>query len=172
MFGMRVTFKDVCSRGLFLFEREDDLPIILHAHDRPTLGLCFVESFVQATDAGLAVVCPFPLGVVMMDVKTKARARTGSRPLEHLQVAVGISERGDGTAADVHLDANGFARFVVNELNFGWLPEYRLAVAQLELQFAGAADDLLRRNAIDLVRKSAHKLDATAGDDEGFEFIR
>ena len=37
---------------------------------------------------------------------------------------------------------------------------------------AAAADDLLGRNAIDLLRPRAHELDAAAGDDEGLESIR
>ena len=37
---------------------------------------------------------------------------------------------------------------------------------------AAAADDLLGRDAIDLLRQGAHELDAAAGDDEGLEAVR
>ena len=37
---------------------------------------------------------------------------------------------------------------------------------------AAAADDLLGRNAIDLLGPRAHELDAAAGDDEGLEAVR
>jgi hypothetical protein len=35
-----------------------------------------------------------------------------------LQIAVGVAEGGDGTAADELLDADGFAVLVVNEVHF------------------------------------------------------
>ena len=46
-----------------------------------------------------------------------------------------------------------------------------LAVAQLELQLAGAADDLLGRNAVDPLGPRPHELDAAAGDDERLEAV-
>ena len=61
---------------------------------------------------------------------------------------------------------------VVDELNVGQLQQYGRAVAQLEPQFAGAADDLLGRNAVGLFGKGTHELDAPSGNDEGFEAIR
>ena len=50
--------------------------------------------------------------------------------------------------------------------------EHRLAVAHFELRLDAAADDLLGRDAIDLLRPRAHELDAAAGDDEGLEAVR
>ena len=50
--------------------------------------------------------------------------------------------------------------------------EHGLAVAHLVLRLDAAADDLLGRDAIDLLRPRAHELDAAAGDDEGLEAVR
>ena len=49
----------------------------------------------------LAVVGPLARGVGVVNVEAETRARTGGGPLEHLQVAIGIAERGDGTATNV-----------------------------------------------------------------------
>jgi hypothetical protein len=80
--------------------------------------------------------------------------------LEHLQIAVGVAEGGDGTAADVLLDADGFAFLVVNKIDLRQFHEHGLAVAHLELEFAAAADDLFGRDAIDFLGPRAHELDA------------
>src|SRR5262245_57052898 len=72
--------------------RKDCFPVLLHAHNGPTSCFGFIERLVEAADGGLAVVGPFTLGVGVMDQAGKARAATGDRPLEHLEVAVGIAE--------------------------------------------------------------------------------
>jgi hypothetical protein len=41
--------------GLFLSNRENGLPVILHAYNRPVLGRSFVEAFVQLADMRRAV---------------------------------------------------------------------------------------------------------------------
>lgn len=81
----------------------------------------------------------------MVDVEAEARAAAGGRPLEHLQVAIGVAECGNGAAADVLLDGDGLAVLVVEEMQFREFQEDGLAVAQLELLLAAAADDLLGR---------------------------
>ena len=57
--------------------------------------------------------------------------------------------------------ADGFSLFVVNEVEFAQFHEYGFAVAQLEL--AGAAADLLGRNAIDPLEKDADGGDPASG---------
>ena len=47
-----------------------------------------------------------------------------------------------------------------------------LAVAHLELRLDRGADDLLGRDAVDLLRPRPHELDAAAGDDERLEAVR
>ena len=46
-----------------------------------------------------------------------------------------------------------------------------LPSTHLELRLAAAADDLLGRDAIDLLRPRPHELDAAAGNDEGLETV-
>ncbi len=60
-----------------------------------------------------------------------------------------------GPAADVLLDADRLAGLVVDEVDLRQLDEHRLAVAHLELHLAAAADDLLGRDAIDLLANTA-----------------
>lgn len=43
-----------------------------------------------------------------MDNEGETRPTPGGRPLEYLQIAVGVPEGGDGTAADERLDTDGF----------------------------------------------------------------
>src|SRR5688572_29272007 len=118
--------------SLFL-RREDDVPIALHVHDRPTSCGGFVEALIQFTDVRLAVVGPFPFGVGVVNVETETRAAAGGGPLEHLEVAIGIAEGGDGTAADVMLDGGRFAGFVVDEVKLGQADDDGLAIAQFKL---------------------------------------
>jgi hypothetical protein len=95
--------------------RENGRPIVLHARDRPTFRLRFVETLVELADLGLAVVGPIALGVGVVYVEAESRAAARSGPLEHLQVAIGVAESGDWSAADVTLNAYGFALLVVVE---------------------------------------------------------
>jgi hypothetical protein len=145
--------------------------IVLHVHDNPALRPGFVESFVETANVRITVVGPFALGIGVMDVETEARARASSGPLEHLQVAVRIAEGGDGAAANMHVDANGLARLVVNEVQLRQAHQHRRAVAQREFRFDAAARDLLGRDTIHLLRPRPHKLDATARDNDGLEPI-
>ena len=39
-------------------------------------------------------------------------------PLQHLQITIRVAEGGDGAAADMLVDADGFACFVVDEVDF------------------------------------------------------
>jgi len=68
--------------------------------------------------------------------------------LQHLQVAVGITESHYRTAADVFIDANRFAGLVVDEVDRRQFHQHRRAILHLELGLAAAADDLLGWNAI------------------------
>ncbi len=64
-----------------------------------------------------------------------------------------------------------FALFVINEVDLRQPHEYRFAILHVKFGLDAAADDLLRRNAIDLLRPGPHELDAAAGDDERLEII-
>ena len=64
----------------------------------------------------------------MTDNQGKPFTFAGSGPLQHLHVAVGVAERGNGPAVDVHLNANKLAGLVVHEAHFRQPHEYRLSV--------------------------------------------
>ena len=96
--------------------------------------------------------------------RIRARRRCGARaPMkrapapaavhcEHLQVAVGVAEGEDRPAADEAVDADRLAGAVVDELDLRQLHQHRLAVrASSNLRHAAAADDLLGRDAVDLL---------------------
>src|SRR5215471_8271724 len=106
-----------------------------------------------------------------MDDEHEARAGSAHRPLEHLLVPIRISKCSDGTAANKNLDADRFALFVIDELHFGQSEKHRLPIVEFVLHFAAATDDLLRRNAVRLFGKATHELNATARNDESFEFV-
>ena len=105
------------SSGKPFFGRVDDFPVGLHVHHRPALGLRFIERLVEAADGGLTVVGPFPPGIGVVHQQGKMSAFPGIGPLEHLQVAVGVAERGDRTAPDVLVDGNRLALLVVDEVD-------------------------------------------------------
>ena len=83
-----------CQQETFSFtpKREDGFPVVLHIDNGPALRLSDVERLVEFTDGGVTVVSPFPLGIGVVDNKGEADAASSLRPLEHLQVAVGVSK--------------------------------------------------------------------------------
>ena len=102
----------------------------------------------------------------MAHKEAEARTAAGGSPLEHLQVAVGIAERGDRPAANVGFNGDWLGLLVIKEAQGGQLDEHRLAVAHFKAELACAADDLLRWDAVDPLGKAAHEVDAATGYDE------
>src|SRR6266550_662177 len=155
-----------------LLERKDGLPIVFHADHRPVILLRFGhERVTERADLRLCAVGKLAHRVIVMHEHHQARAVASLRPLQHLLIAVRVAERGDGTAADVRVDTDWFAGLVVDEVHFRQPHEYRLAIAHFILRLDAAAYDLLRRDAVNLVRPRTHKLDAAAGNDEGLETV-
>lgn len=132
---------------------------------RPIPGMGFVERFVEATDMGVAIIGPFSLGIRVMHQQTEPSAVTGCRPLQHLQIAVGVTERRDGATADATVDGNRLALLVINEVDLRETNDDRIAVAELKLRLHAAANHLLGRNAVDLLGEDTQELNATAGSD-------
>src|SRR5438045_9633573 len=85
-----------------------------------------------------------------MDDQGESRAWTGSRPFQHLLVAIGVAERRDRAAADVFVDANRLAALIVDEIHFRQTHQHRLGVAHFILRFDTDAHHFLRRDAISL----------------------
>src|SRR2546430_12421405 len=76
-----------------LLERENTLPVVLHADHRPTLALCFRHQRIRES-ADLRVqqsargpVRILPLLVVVIDEHLQPRAGACTGPLQHLAVA-------------------------------------------------------------------------------------
>src|SRR6185312_6364541 len=105
-------------------------PVALHVDDRPALGAAFIERLVELADMGFPVIRPFTLRVGMMHDSGKARAIAGRRPLQHREIAVGIAEGEDRPPADEAIDADGLARSIVDEFDFGDLQQLRLAIGR------------------------------------------
>src|SRR5262245_28974045 len=108
----------------------------------------------------------------MVNIEAEPRPTAGGCPLEHLQVTIRIAERGEGTPANMHLDADGLALPVVNEVDFRQTHKYRLPVLQLELCPDAGANHLLRRDAINPFAEDAHELDPAGGNDERLKSVR
>ena len=70
------------------------------------------------------------------------------------------------------LDRCRLAGFVVDEIQLGKLHDHRFAVAHFKLCFTAAADDLLRRDAIDALCPRADELNAATANNVGFETVR
>jgi hypothetical protein len=62
-----------------------------------------------AAALGSLVVDPFPIGVRVMDNQSDAGRTADGGELQHLQVAIGVAEHGDGPAADDLLDGRRLA---------------------------------------------------------------
>ena len=159
-------------------EREDLFPIVLHADDGPAGFLRFVVNRLrERTQLGVRqalrrTVGVFARHVIMQHEKLEPGTAAALRVFQHLLIAPRIAERGDGPAADVLVDGDGLAVFVVIEVELRQPHDHRLAVAHFKLRLDAAADDLFRRDAVNLFRPWAHELDATAGDDVVLETVR
>jgi hypothetical protein len=94
------------------------------------------------------------------------------RVLEHLQVAIGISECRNWDATYMLVDAHWFAGSVVDEVDFRQAQEHRLSVPQLEPGRAAAANDVFGRDAVNSLRPWPHEINTTPRDDERFEAVR
>src|SRR6266496_345862 len=74
-------------------ERENVLPVVLHADHRPALALCFGHQRIResadlcARQSARGPVRIFPILVVVIDEHLQPRAGTRARPLQHLAVA-------------------------------------------------------------------------------------
>ena len=157
---------------------EDGLPIVLHADDGPAVFLRMVfqrgreVTVFHVRQSARGAVGKFAGRVVVQHEQLEPRAAAALRVFQHLLVAHGVAERGDGPAADVLVDADGLVGLVVVEVQLRQAHEHGLAVAQFKLRLHAAADDLFRRDAIGRFRPRAHELDAAAGDDEVLETVR
>src|SRR5512145_950725 len=60
------------SSGSLGPEREDALPVVLHADDGPVSGLRCVERLVQPADEGVVVASPFALGIGVVHEERQA----------------------------------------------------------------------------------------------------
>ena len=175
--GVRLQ-QDVDGGDRGLRGREDGLPIVLHADHGPAVLLRVLfqrgreVTVFDVRQSARGTVGKFARRVVVQHEQLEPRAAAALRVFQHLLVAHGVAERGDGPAADVLVDADGLVALVVIEVQLRQAHEHRLAVAQFELRLHAAADDLLRRDAIGLLRPHAHELDAAAGDDEVLEAVR
>src|SRR5580698_2227218 len=107
-----------------------------------------------------------------MHDKGEARTAPSHRVLEHLQVAIGVAECRNRKAADVFMDTHGFARSVVDKVDFRQAQKHRLSITQFELDLAAAANNVLRWDAINSLRPRPHEIDAPARDNERFEAVR
>ncbi|MNV97141.1 hypothetical protein D3C71_1922290 [compost metagenome] len=70
------------------------------------------------------------------------------------------------------LNANWLASLVIYEIDPWLLHQHRSSIAGLEFGLAGAAHDLLGRDAVRVLRKRADKFDTATGNDEGLEAAR
>src|SRR5205807_2632955 len=98
-----------------LVEREDALPVVLHADDCPPLRRRLGgERVAEGADLGIGAVGVLAAVVVVVNQHHQPRrraaaagaavstvaaadARTGLRPLQHLPVTIGVAERGNRT---------------------------------------------------------------------------
>ena len=94
------------------------------------------------------------------------------RPLQHLEVAVGVAEGGDGAPADVRVDTDRLAGLVVDEVHRRQAEKQRHPVAHLEARLDARSHHLLGRNAVHPLGPRPHELDAAARGDEGLKAPR
>ena len=92
---------DVCAilsaaYGPTISRTGKSLSSLFHVNNSPAFRLRFIEALVQFANTGFAIVGPFTLVVGVVDIKREPCAITGRGPQQHLQIAVGVIEGGDG----------------------------------------------------------------------------
>ncbi len=108
----------------------------------------------------------------MAEDQAEARAGSGRRPLEHLEVAVRVAEGEDGAAPYELLDPDGLSRLVVDEVDLREADDGRHPFLHAVLGRDRRPDDLLRRDAVDPLGEAPDHLDASAGDQVRLEPVR
>src|SRR5271156_2729799 len=118
---------------MLLVERENTLPIVLHADHNPTVLVCSShQRFGESPDVRIRTTAGWPIGVlavsvIVMHQHHQSSAVTRLRPFQHLLIAGGIAEGRVGPLADEHVDADGFSRAIVNEERFWFTHQYGFA---------------------------------------------
>lgn len=84
-----------------------------------------------------------------MDDDAQPCSRSGRRPLEHLEIAVGIAERRNWPPTDHLVDADRLASTIVNMVDFCEPQQYGDALWLVVFHLDAAADDLLWWNSVD-----------------------
>ena len=86
-----------------------------------------------------------------MDNQAQTRARRGGGPFQHLEITIGVTERGNGAAADMLPDSDGFILLVIETADFRLADNDGVAVDDFIASLDAAADDLLGRYPINLL---------------------
>src|SRR6476646_9460287 len=120
----------------------------------------------------MAVVGVFALRVGVMHDQTQAGATCAERrPLQHLEIAVGVTESGNGTTTDMLIDADRLSCFVIDKIDLGQPEKRWCAILHFKTGLDRRSDDLFWRHAVDALGPWPHELDATARHNEGLEII-
>src|SRR4051812_30915941 len=111
----------------------------------------------------IAVVGIFALRVGVVDDQAEPRTSGAERgPLQHFEIAVGISERRDWTAADVLVDPDRLSRLVVDEVDVGQPEKRGRTIFYLKSGLDRRSDHLLRGDSVDPLGPGPHEFDAAA----------
>src|SRR5688572_2602889 len=89
LLGMLFSFAIVSCDGL---EGIHALPVALHVDHEPALRSGRLQRSFQLADGRDAVISPFANGVGVMHQPHEAGPAARRRPLEHLEVAIGVAE--------------------------------------------------------------------------------
>ena len=131
----------------------------------PTNGLLLSsEALVEAAEAGLPIVGPFPVPVRMVQIEHKCPLRIRSGVLHHLQVPVRVPGDENRLFPNKFIDPHRLASLVVDEIQLGQLADHRIPVVIVKLCFDAAAHHLFGRDAVDRFGPGSHELDAPAGN--------
>src|SRR5262245_19026090 len=129
----------------FALEREDALPVVLHADHVPAVLLRFVvKRLGEGADLGRGQPLRRAVGVLAFVVVVQhqhflPRARAGTGPLQHLAVAGRVAERRDRPAADHQVNAFWLAGLAVVEQESRPLPQEPLSVLAVAVFRPGGA---------------------------------
>src|SRR5262245_47921381 len=106
-----------------------------------------------------------------MHNQAEAQSASCGCPLQHLLIAIGISECCDRATPDVLVDPHRFSFFVIHEIDLRKAQQYWSSISHFKFCFDAAPNDLFRRNSVYLFRKRSQEFDPATGYDECLETI-
>jgi len=115
------------------------------------------QCVVQRAEFVIPIISKLSHCIVVMQQQAKSGAITLQRISKHRQIAVGITEGKDRSAAQVQTDIDDLLIAIVEASHRSQLSEHQLSIDGVELALVARSDHLLGWDAIQALRNGSHR---------------